>query len=159
MKQILFIIISIVILSCADKKTELKNKDRYYFLNYSQNRPNVDTTYVDTLWTKVDTTMQKVYTKNFDERFSVVKYAIYGGPVDSQMLLYWTNDYGIIYYKNITWGGFSRLHSTNDSIDKILNFHCDFILSSQSLVIAGEDFAKYGDSTLHLGDIRTKLQK
>lgn len=159
MRNILFILVSTIIFGCVDKKTDIKHKDRYYFLNYSQRRPNVDTSYIDSLWTSIDPTMEEVYRKNFDQRFFAIKYAIYGGPVDSQTLWYWTNDFGFIYYKNITWGGFSRLHSTNDSIDKILNSHCDFILSSQSLVIAGEDFAKYGDSTLRLGDIRYKTKK
>ncbi len=154
MKNLLLVLLSIIIFGCAEKKTDVKNKNRYYYLNYSQHRTDVDTSYIDSLWTSIDPKMEEVYRKLYDERFHVIKYANYGGPADSQTLWYWTNDFGFIYYKNITWGGFSRLHNTNDSIDKILNLHCDFILSCQSLVIAGEDFAKYGDSTLHLGDIR-----
>lgn len=157
-KNLIFIIsIFVFTLGCSDNKTNDKTvADRFYYVSNSQSRPGSDTTYVDSLNHNVKG-LEQVFRKPFDALSSgVIKYAEYGGPADSQYLCYYTDEFGVMYSKNITWGGFSRLHSTNDSVEKRINKYFDFILSNQSLVLAGEDYVQYADSEIILHRIRDK---
>jgi hypothetical protein len=141
--------------ACANDKPvpEIK-KDRYYFAHYRQRHSRVDTTYIDSLDRDL-TGLTKIYAMSFDDLGGVIKYANYQTAIDGEYLCYYTESFGIIYTKSITWKNFSRLHSSNDSIERVLNTWFSYILSNQSLVLAGEDFVKYGDSLIMLGDMRT----
>lgn len=150
------IIISIFLTSCFNKRKELNViKDQYYYTNQSQSKSQIDTSYIDSLDFNIKQ-LKQVYSKYFENIGAVEKYAEYGGPADAQYICYYTKEFGIIYIKNITWGNFSRLHSTNYTIENVLNKYFNYILSSQSLVCAGEDYVEYCDTILRLGNIRER---
>lgn len=153
------LLVGLTLFSCTDKKTVDKIPPKFYLLLHRQDQSKVDTIFIDSLNRNIKG-LDLVFHKPFPALNSgVLKYASYGGPPDTQFLCYYTPDFGIIYTKNMTWGDFSRLHCKNDSIEKRINRYFDFIISSQSLVLAGEDVVKYADSTLKLGDIRLNRRK
>jgi hypothetical protein len=133
-----------------------KQADKFFFLHYRQGYANADTVYIDSLDRNIEG-LSKVHQKYFDGlKIGVEKFVQDGGPPDTQFLSYYTKDFGVIYTKNIHWGNFGRLHSSNDSIEKTLNILVDHVLSSQSLVLAGEYKVVYADSIIELFPIRHK---
>jgi hypothetical protein len=145
-----------VTLGCSRQTVTQNKADKFYFLHFRQGYPNADTVYLDSL-DRNDPGLTKVYQKYFDGlKIGVTKLVYDDGPPDVQFLDYYTEEFGVVYTKNIHWGNFGRLHSTNDSIEKVLNTLIDHILSSQSLVLAGEYKVVYADSVIDLYPIRHK---
>lgn len=67
----------------------------------------------------------------------VIKSVVKNPPIDGEEEFYNTPDFGLVYSRSMSWGNYSRLHSTNDSIEKRLNSYIDHILSNPRLVKAG----------------------
>jgi hypothetical protein len=136
-------IFAIVWISCADQKKQDKKRDQLYILNSL--RP--DTVF----WDKphfVSADYDKIAVQRFCDvdKFcgEVTKfYRSYG--TDGEMVYYHTNDLGIIYTLNTSWKSYTRLHSTNDRIEKRINEYMDHILSCSELVIEGDIPLKYYD--------------
>lgn len=140
---------------CNNHKQTTISQDYYYYTSHDQYGLDKDTTKIDSLDFNIKS-YTNVYMKYFNDKFYVRKYYYDFGPSDTETLFYWSNNFGIIYSKNIYWGGFKRLHSSNDSIERIINRELSFILSSQSLVLSGEQHVQYVDSNLKIGEIFEK---
>lgn len=127
-------------MSCGNPdKIKIKNPDKFY-LFVSR---NCDTVYIDK--PNFDTAnLTIVKTQDFNDfcsrnKFSglVIKMTNQPAPVDGETEYYFTPDLGIIYSKSTTWLNYTRLHSTNDSIENRINQYIDHILTRPDLVTAG----------------------
>ena len=147
MKLITFIVLIFSLASCQNKSHD-KKIDRLYFLHTCRD----DTTFLknpsfDTIGLRV------VARKDFADHRSgrrfyarIIKLSNEPAPIDGGEIYYLTDDLGIIYKKSTTWPCYTRLHSTNDSIEKRITERLEHILSNQDFLIEGENLYYNGEA-------------
>ncbi|MCW3083775.1 MAG: hypothetical protein JWP12_1141 [Bacteroidetes bacterium] len=139
-KLILPIFILAFLFSCTREKGKNQKTDRFYLISNCKQ----DTTFI--LKLLFDTAhLNVIAAKDFAESDKkngfggrVIKLTNEPAPVDGGMVCYFTRDLGIIYTKSTTWPCYTRLHSTNDSIEKRINDYLERILSEPAMVVKGE---------------------
>lgn len=135
----LIIGLSVLMMRCDGDQGKTKSPDRFY-LTVSR---DCDTVYLDK--PNFDTAnLTTVKVQDFNDycsrnKFSglVIKMNNRPAPVDGETEYYFTPDLGIIFSKSTTWLNYTRLHSTNDSIEKRINAYIDHILTRTDLITAG----------------------
>jgi len=133
--------------SCKTKGAD-KKQDRLYFVNSCLSSPiYISKPLFDT------SQLVSIGTEGFDDyragRFYeyVIKFKNRTSSIDSLETYYWTKDLGIIFSNREEGLCFSRLHSTNDSIERRINDYLDHILSRPNFVMKGEvDFSEVSPS-------------
>ncbi|MFL5753042.1 MAG: hypothetical protein ACJ76F_06520, partial [Bacteroidia bacterium] len=153
----LWILLSVILPvaeACKDNSSDKRSgSHRFYYLRYNMSaQPSPDTVFINSLNRNVSD-FQNIFTAEFKEAGKpVYKFINSAPPAENRTMYYYTEDFGIIYSKNITRKSYSRLHSNNDSTDKAIGEYIDRILSNQNLVAAGEEYIVLGDTIIRLNE-------
>lgn len=132
--KILSITLLIILFSSCQSKSESKKQEDYF---YTVSRGlDGETLYYDTVDLKhinkhepKDTLLRTKYFKMGDEGHRINLYTNeLHAPTDGNMLHYELDDLGIIYSQSLTWGGYGRLISSNDSINAIIDVALENII-------------------------------
>ena len=146
MKKLIPLFFLFLLFACTKHEPEKIKKDQLYFVSY-RGAHKRDTTFIDKPQ-RVDTFstfVSRVTFCNVDEFCGQVTKYYRNGAIDNENIYYQTNDLGIIYSLNIDWKSYSRLHSTNDSIDRRISEYIDHILSRSDFVTEADVPWKYRD--------------
>ena len=156
---VILLLLALIVTSsyCCKTKGTDKKQDRLYFVNSCRIPPLfIDKPLFDT------SNLVSIETEWFDDyragRFYeyVIKFRNKASSSsDSFETYYWTKDLGIIFStKGVC---FSRLHSTNDSLDNRIGDYLDHILSRPDFVMKGE--VAYPETTPRFIDLVVKKDK
>lgn len=134
MKITLLISLLALLFSKCGYESIMTVKDKYYYINYINGK--IDTSYTDNVrFHQIPDTMiaNEIFIFN-DEPHVIRKYTSDNhSATDGGSLRFELDSLGIIYSRSTTWASYTRLHSTNDSINLLINYALEAILLNGNL--------------------------
>ncbi len=133
---IAFCLISMI--SCSIKTKKASQITKFYTIstnNYFEQRKTDTIFQKDIQQHKVTDTLFQQYVFIIDkERHFINGFTNYPhAPPDGDYVSYELDNLGIIYTKSLTWKSYTRLHSTNDSINDLIEIALEHVILNQDL--------------------------
>jgi hypothetical protein len=135
--SLLFFIL-FLIYSCGNKTAEKEQTTKFYTISTNNffERRKTDTILQKEIGQHKETdTLFQQYVFNVDkERHFINGFTNYPhAPPDGDYVSYELDNLGIIYTKSLTWKSYTRLHSTNDSINNLIEVALEHVILNQDL--------------------------
>jgi len=134
MKFSVIICILIIFFSCRNDRTKKISDEKYFYTKYLNGK--IDTNFINkvSLHQLPDTLIAKEVFVFNNKSHIIRKYTSDNhAAIDGGALCFELDSLGIIFSKSTTWNSYTRLHSTNYSIENILNTAIEIIILNDNL--------------------------
>ena len=136
MFKILLLIMLCILTSCSNGNKSLSSIDKILKYYVHVNREHYDTVWIND-FKNPDSSFHISGLRRFDSKFGPLELNKFTNEpntsIDGGEELFYEKHIGIFYSRSLTWRAYSKLHTSNDSINKKISFLFDQILADPEL--------------------------
>jgi hypothetical protein len=134
----LIILVGLTLISCEEKQKIIKDEMQYYYRSYSRNgqRENDTISIIKRKrFNSIDSLIGLVTFEYKGNNHSIKMYTNFYHELglDGGLIEYELDSLGVIYFKSLTWEGYGRLITNNDSLNQIINIALEHVIARSSL--------------------------